>query len=514
MRIRPVLSERRTSALLSVLISLVIFALAIPSSAHASLQTEAKKLIGSDAGSGDDLGVSVAIASDTIIVGASAGGLTMIPGAAYIFQRDAGGPGNWGEVKKLEAPVPEVGSRFGHAVALSGDTAVVTAYLEDTGSLQGGAAHVFERDAGGPDNWGEVATLVPSDIEPFDFFGEAIAIDGDIVLVGSRLEDSLGASAGAIYVFERDQGGPGNWGEVVKITASDASGGGHFGRRLALSGDTAVVGGRVDDVSSGGGKVYVLERNLGGPDNWGEVTKLVPIGGANDDRFGTRVAINGDTAVVSDIWHDAAANNAGAAFVFERNEGGPDQWGQSKKIIASDAESNDTLATVSIVDDILIAGATHADAGSLDSGAAYVFERNEGGANNWGEVTKLAPSDPAGGAEFGNSVAIDGTTSVVGAVHDSEAAFDTGAAYVFEPVLNGPKLTPTETSMTPTITPTATPPPAVGGISQDVELRALSAETVRSSGSGGVALIATATLAGLASLGGAAWWSRRRLRAS
>ncbi len=219
------------------------FGLGEPQSAEAATFNEIKKLLASDAEVRDLFGVSVAVSGDTAVVGAyfeDAGGSNA--GAAYVFQRDQGGADNWGEVKKLTASDAQAVDWFGYSVAVSGDTAVVGAYREDAGGGNAGAAYVFERDQGGGGNWGEVTKLAASDAEAGDGFGWSVAVGGNTAVVGAPGEDAADTEAGAAYVFQRDEGGADNWGEVKKLTASDAQAGDWFGWGVAVSGDTAVVG--------------------------------------------------------------------------------------------------------------------------------------------------------------------------------------------------------------------------------------------------------------------------------
>ena len=156
------------------------------------------------------------------------------------------------EVQKLLASDAQAGDAFGVGVAVSGDTAVVGANGEDAGA---GAAYVFGRNQGGADNWGQVAKLTASDAGADDHFGVSVAISGDTAVVGADLEaggagDPL-TFAGAAYVFGRNQGGADNWGQVAKLTASDAQAVDLFGVSVAVSGDTAVVGARGEDAGVG-----------------------------------------------------------------------------------------------------------------------------------------------------------------------------------------------------------------------------------------------------------------------
>ena len=165
--------------------------------------------------------------------------------------------------------------------------------------------------------YNEIKKLTASDAEAGDLFGGRVAVSGDTAAVGARFEDAGGEDAGAAYIFQRDEGGADNWGEVTKLTASDATAGDFFGFSVAVSGDTAVVGAHGED--TGGtfaGAAYVFERGEGGADNWGQVEKLTASDPETLDQFGVSVAVSGDTAVVGAIQGDAGDSNTGSAYVF------------------------------------------------------------------------------------------------------------------------------------------------------------------------------------------------------
>ena len=256
-------------------------------SAEAAFLSEVKKLLASDAEAGDRFGYSVAVSGDTAVVGArseDAGGNDA--GAAYIFQRDEGSADNWGELKKLLASDAQPGDSFGFSVTISGDTAVVGAVFEDAGGDDAGAAYLFQRDQGGADSWGEVAMLTASDAQAGDLFGWSVAVSGDSAVVGAFFEDAGGLFAGAAYLFQRDQGGADNWGEVKKLTASDAQGGDEFGSGVAVSGDTAVVGAALEDAGgSEAGAAYVFEEPLPPPTPTPTPTPKPPDGDTDGDTI-------------------------------------------------------------------------------------------------------------------------------------------------------------------------------------------------------------------------------------
>ena len=171
----------------------------------------------------------------------------------------------WVETTILRASNVQSNANFGHSVSISGDTLVVGAPYEDGASSDVGAAYVFERDQGGTGNWGQVKKLYSSDGQEYGNFGTAVSISGDTLVVGAPYEDGASSDVGAAYVFERDQGGADNWGQVKALHASDAQGNDYFGHSVSISGDTVVVGSFGEDGGSGdplgnSGAAYVLER--------------------------------------------------------------------------------------------------------------------------------------------------------------------------------------------------------------------------------------------------------------
>jgi hypothetical protein len=112
------------------------------------------------------------------------------------------------------------------------------------------------------------------DARAWHYFGESVSIDADTIVVGARGGADAGANSGTAYVFERNRG-TGNWSQVKKLTASDAAAGQYFGTAVAISGDTIVVGADGDQtLGFCTGAAYVFERDLGGAGNWGEAKKL------------------------------------------------------------------------------------------------------------------------------------------------------------------------------------------------------------------------------------------------
>ena len=391
---------------------------------------ELYKRLASDAEDDDRFGRSVALDGDYAIVGANLedgeGGSDR--GSAYILDRDEGGTDNWGEVKKLTASDAADGDQFGTSVSIDGGTAVVGAPYKDSG-----AAYVFYRDEGGDDNWGQEAILTASDAESGDLFGWSVSVSGNYAVAGAPYEDTGGADSGAVYVFFRNEGGENNWGQVAKLTASDAADDDHFGISVAISGDFVVVGANFGDgLAADSGAAYVFGRNQGGDDTWGQVTKLTASDGQSLDMFGYSVALDGYSVVVGAAGKLGGGFFRGAAYIYGRNQGGDDNWGEVVKLTSSDPEDFDYFGgSVAIDGNYIVIGAAGKWGDGFNRGAAYIFDRNRGGDDNWGEVIKLTASDPEDQANFGNSVAISGDYAVVSAEGEDGEGTDRGAIYIF-----------------------------------------------------------------------------------
>ena len=276
---------------------------------------------------------------------------------------------------KLTAADATVSALFGFSVSVDGNTAIVGAYLDDEGGGASGAAYIFSRNSGGANNWGQVKKLIASDSAEADLFAESVSVDGDTAIVGSRFHDDVASDTGSAYIFSRNSGGTDNWGEVKKLSASDAAANDNFGTSVAVDGDIAIVGARNDDdAGSASGSAYIFSRNQGGADNWGEVKKLTASDAATPDQFGFSVSVSGDTAIVGARNDSDAGSQSGSAYSFSRNQGGADNWGEVKKLTASDAAATDHFgAYVSVSADTAIVGAAFDDDAGTNSGSAYIF---------------------------------------------------------------------------------------------------------------------------------------------
>jgi hypothetical protein len=436
----------------------------------------------SNSGVSDAFGSAVAISGDTMVVGApnecsNAAGVNgnqtsesaLQAGAAYVFVRNGN---TWTQQAYLKASNTGAYDSFGWSVAISGDTIVVGAHLEDSDSTtvngsgsnnnaaNAGAAYVFTRSGVA---WTQQAYLKASNAEPADLFGVAVAVSGDTVVVGASREGSSATgvngdganngsfSSGAAYVFLRNGA---NWTQQAYLKASDTATYAEFGGAVAVDGDRLVVGAPQADGYRGA--VHVFSRNAAA---WTHQARLTASNAAPDARFGSAVAVSGGTIAVGARGEasgvignpsNTAAPDAGAAYVFQL--AGP-LWTEQAYLKASNPGGGDAFGkSLSLDGDTLVVGAAGEDSSATGvdgnqasnsasgAGAAYVFSRSVG---QWWQIGYLKASNTEVSDAFGGAVAISADTVVAGAARESggargvnglqngNGALNSGAAYGF-----------------------------------------------------------------------------------
>jgi hypothetical protein len=300
-----------------------------------------QKLLASDAAANDQFGGAVAISGDTAIVGAYLGN------AAYVFLREGG---VWTEQQKFSGSAV-----FGFSVALQGDTAAVGAYV-------GEAVRVFTRSG---TTWSEQQVITSSDQPPGQRFGYSVALDGDTLMVGAPDDNDVASRAGAVYVYVTDGT---TWTEQQKLTASDGSLDAELGQVIALRGNDAVIGAPLPAPDFEGAAYFFTRDGT----VWTEQQKLTHPEPFVGDVFGRRVALDGDTLLVCCHLDDDAGQDSGSVFVYTRTDG---VWSEEQKLVATDGEADDAFG-FAVALDLPIAAVTslRGDEGVADSGSLYLYE--------------------------------------------------------------------------------------------------------------------------------------------
>jgi len=295
---------------------------------------------------------------------------------------------------------------FGSAVALDGDTALISATQpgSDTGGIPPGPGLVYVFSKQGT-QWVETAQLKADDGLDGDFFGYAVALKGDTALIGAHTATVDGiAQRGAAYVFHRANG---SWTQAAKLVAADGSQQSLFGAALAIDGDNAFVGayGTTVDGSFGEGAVYVYSDIDGTPTF---STELFAGDGLANGQFGYAVAAHGGTVMASapNATVDGVVNR-GAVYLFTHDGG---TWTQAQKIVSDDGASDDAFGVAVSYDD------THAlvstPTANSFTGGFYAFTAIDG---VWTQSQKILPPDDFLPSDifYGYSLALSGDQALV-----------------------------------------------------------------------------------------------------
>lgn len=387
----------------------------------AALLVETDKLT-SDVAEYDAFGYSIAMSGDRVVVGAYEDAHAGIKsGAAHIFRRDGM---NYTRTQKLTASDAERYDRFSRAVAMSSNLVVAGAYGDDDGGAFAGAAYVFRTTDGGV-SYVQTQKLTASGAKAFDYFGVDVAVSGDTLVVGAYGVDDAGSYAGACYIFHTTDGGI-NFVQTQQLIASDAAPNDWFGRAVAVSPNLVVVGATGnDDVGAYSGAVYIFRTTDGM--SYAQTQKLTASDAAEFHWFGRAVAVASNLVVVGAYGDSEAAPAAGAAYVFRTADGF--NFVQTQKLIASDATANDNFGrAVDMSSSRVLVGANRNDASA--PGQAYAFKSTNGGLN-FTQTQKLVGSDASPSDRFGFAVAISCDAVAIGAYWDEDARSTSGEAYAY-----------------------------------------------------------------------------------
>ncbi len=280
------------------------------------------------------------------------------------------------------------------------------------------------------EDWKKVAKRIAKDGGAFDEYGISVDIDGEWAIVGSNKKNSNGQSIGSAYLLHRVDG---QWTGILRLLPDQLPAGTQFGNTVALDNDIAAVGAPSDDEMAGNaGAVYIYQQSSSNPNAWVQTKKLFAGDASQGDNFGAALSLDGNWLLAGSPLHDGAGADAGSAYVFGRNTGGADNWGQAAQLNASDGEANDNFGhSVALSGNNAVVGAPGDDDQGAESGAAYRFNRNQGGADNWGQVSKLHGAQTLAGDKFGSSVAASGPYALVGAPFNDLQGSDAGAAFAY-----------------------------------------------------------------------------------
>ncbi|MGE3611145.1 MAG: FG-GAP repeat protein [Bacteriovoracaceae bacterium] len=320
-----------------------------------------------NANASDSFGTDVTLNGDTLVVGApgedsnqttitngvtaSADNTSSGSGAVYVYKRVGS---TWSQEAYIKASNNGASDGFGTFIDIDGDTLIVGVPNEDSNQTSitngatassdnsassSGAVYVYRRTSA---IWAQEAYIKASNAETADSFGSSLVLSGNLIAVGSPLEDSNQttitngatsssdnslASSGAVYIYKRTGS---SWAQEAFIKPSNSDSNDNFGSRVALSGYTLAIssinedsnqtlitdGPAASNTLTDSGAVYVYQRNAG---IWSIEAYIKADNAGATDNFGSALAISGDTLVVGAKAEDGTSNsitNAGAVYVY------------------------------------------------------------------------------------------------------------------------------------------------------------------------------------------------------
>jgi hypothetical protein len=364
----------------------------------------------------DYFGYSVSVSGKYVVIGAEDDNTgAMFAGSAYVYDLTTVTPTT--PIFTLNNPTPAFNDSFGNAVAVSGNYVVIGAIYDDTGATDAGSAYVYNLSSATPTV--PAVTLNNPSPASADYFGTSVAVSGKYVVVGADHDDTGAPDAGSAYVYDLTSTTPAQPWATLNDPTSVASA--FFGYSVAVSPDYVVVGAEQDKTGTiVAGRAYVYALSSLPANTSIVINDPAP---ATGDFFGNAVAVSGNSVVVGALLDDAGTTNAGSAYVYAVT---PSTANFVTALINPSPAAGDLFgSSVAVSGNIVVVGAPQDDTGAANAGAAYVYDFNS--ATPTIPIAFLANPTPAPDDNFGNAVAVSGKYVVVGAyLHGS------GSAYLFD----------------------------------------------------------------------------------
>jgi hypothetical protein len=388
---------------------LAMFSIAmLTTSAFAGFGTQTLKLLPADGAAEDAFGWSVGTAGGIIVVGSPEDDDNgPSSGSAYLFNATTGA-----QLTKIVPDDGESGDQFGFSVAIDGGIVVVGAVADDDNGVGSGSAYVFDAATGA-----QLAKLVPDDGASGDEFGFSVAIDGGIVIVGSKRDDDNGMDSGAAYLFNAATGA-----QLHKLVPDDGTANDNFGGSVAIDGGVAAAGAHAkwNGPLFLAGAAYLFDASTGD-----QLHKLLPDDAAVSDFFGSAIDIDDGIVLVGAWAKSIVFDHSGAAYLFEASSG--DQIGP--RLAPADTDDRDNFGYAVAIENGLVAASApgDSDGGLFEAGSAYFYAAPGGE-----ELMEARAEDRAPLDNFGTGIALADGFLVVGVEHDDDNGPNSGSAYVFD----------------------------------------------------------------------------------
>ena len=309
--------------------------------------------------------------------------------------------------------------KFGISMGANDDKIVIASRSDGGNGTNSGSVYVYDAND---------LSVTPTKLTAFDgaesdFFGNAMGVSNDKIVVGATHDDDNGSMSGSIYVYDANDLSA----TPTKLTAFDAAESDFFSYSIGVSNDKIVVGALWDDDNgTNSGSVYVYDAN----DLSAQPTKLTAFDGAENDWFARAVSITDNKIVVGAVWDDDNGSNSGSVYVYDAN----DLSATPTKLTPFDGVANDYFGwSVFVSDDKIVVGDTRSSGSSV-----YVYDANDLSVT----PTKLSVTDSGDSIDFGRGLSIVGDKMLVGAPYDNDNGTNSGSVYIYD--ANDLSATPTK----------------------------------------------------------------------
>jgi hypothetical protein len=326
---------------------------------------------------------------------------------------------------------PHAYQQYGYAVDIDGSTAVVGAPYDETLGERAGEVHVWELDDGSWTHLQTLSGEAVHAPEEYDYFGYEVKIDGEAILVWHAEGGPEEHSPGIVETFRRDSVS-GLWSSSGVLEGwYDTSGSfddivDDFGQAMAIDGDIVAIGGSYFSWNENKwtGQAWTFSWNGA---SWDQMERFAPDSPGHFDGFGDAIALEGGVIVVGAPNRDGNDSGDGAAFVFEYNGA---SWNQKEMLYDSDGDNLDSFGHAVAISGGVIAAANYQDDDNgYEAGSVRLFEKEEG---SWTEIAVLYECRAQGGSDMGIGLDIDGDTVAVGARGFNDTGTNDGAVMVFQ----------------------------------------------------------------------------------
>jgi choice-of-anchor B domain-containing protein len=335
-----------------------------------------------DAEAMQGFGAVVAISGGDVLIGEPTNFFR--PGMVYVYRKNA--DGYWAEAASLSAPEGALRDRFGRAIAVQGNTMLVSAIAADGESP--GTVYTYQRSGDG--DWRLTGQLQPSDGAAGDRFGSALVAGEGFAMVGAPYHAD---TTGAVYLFTRSGS---DWTQVAKLTVADAEQGDRFGSAIAMAGDHVMIG--APGRKEAAGMVAHFHRTAEGFVEAGQFDPGRRMDGA---RFGAAIAMT-EWAFYVGMPQANDRMGALAAYRFDAEAG---EWQESGRLVPFDSRRRSAFgSSVALSEGGLWVGAPGAS-------TIHAFTMGDDG---WSGVSRILPEDLRNSRSFGGAMAIGDGVAVIG----------------------------------------------------------------------------------------------------